>query len=293
MAVNLDLINKTVILKCPVCHEPYEYSLVGILGINLNGTYGTEVLGLLDESTGYLGGTLNAAEAGELARTQEVQLRHAALQLNLDPTTRMNIEAALEAALKKPSSYIFTCPKDQKQLQVTLQLVKDKVEASTPEAVTPNNAALYEAGKQIQTNSLSIATSFCSSMVTISAAAVAVYTGLLAVVVPKSSSLLWPWDLVAIIPAAGFIIATIFFALGAYPHIGRMVLSNPESIENFRTETINCRVKFTIIGFSILCASFIVAFIIIAWIAGTPQSISPAISPTVTPTLTPTLTPTP
>ena len=80
----------------------------------------------------------------------------------------------------------------------------------------------------------SLRRAFTTSMIGVSTGSVAVYTGLLALVIPKSSSLLWPGDLWSIIPAVGFILAALLFALGAYPYIGSMRLSFPASIEIVR-----------------------------------------------------------
>lgn len=80
----------------------------------------------------------------------------------------------MEDELAEPHTYIFLCAKDQKQLQVTLYLENGDVKQITePEAVTADNAALYDTGKQIQTNSLSVAISFCTAMITVSTGSVA------------------------------------------------------------------------------------------------------------------------
>jgi hypothetical protein len=114
--------------------------------------------------------------------------------------------------------------------------------------------------------------------------AVAVYTGLLALVIPKSSSLLWPDDVWAIVPAAGFIVAALLFALGAYPRIGSLRLSFPASIEKFRDDAIAWRATLTFISFIILGLALLGAFIIIVWIAGTPSIVVPVAAPIITPT---------
>jgi nitrate reductase NapE component len=188
--------------------------------------------------------------------------------------------------LAQPHTYLFTCPKDQKQIQVTLFLDQGAVQHSEPEAPTPTNVALYETGKQIQATSLSVATSFCSAMVGVSAGSVAVYTALLALVLPKSASLLWPTDIWSILPAGGCLVAALLFAMGAYPYLGSMRLSFPASIEHFRQDALMRRANLTLLAFIILALALVGAFLFIIWIAGTPTSIAPA--PTATPTITPT-----
>lgn len=300
MGINLDLIDKVIGLKCPVCDITYQYSLVSIMGFNLDGEDPPLVLGFLPLSfLRFLrillfgeGETIGVAIAspspGIVKQLLDTLTKTRARPNPRAPDFRAKIEEKMEKELADPHTYIFTCPKDQKQMQVTLHLDNGEVKCSDPEAASPGNAALFETGKQIQTNSLLVASSFCTSMVGVSTGSVAVYTGLLALVIPKSSSLLWPSDLWSIIPAVGFIVAALLFALGAYPHMGSMRLSFPASIEQFRDDAIIWRAMLTLIAFVILCLALIGAFIFIAWIAGTPASVSPPVSPTGTPGITPT-----
>ncbi|MHB8599039.1 MAG: hypothetical protein ACYDER_19780 [Ktedonobacteraceae bacterium] len=287
MANTFDLIDKRVDLHCPICKTTYHYNLVNIMGFSLDGANPTKVLGFTPAPV-HTGETIGVAiftrYPGLTIDVPDDQAPPPQLYDALTTEKRATIEEKMVQELQQPHTYIFTCPKDQKQLQVTLYLNNGEVKASDIEAVTPDNAALYVTGQQIQTNSLSVATSFCSAMVGVSTGSVAVYTGLLALVIPKSSSLLWPGDLLLVIPAVGFIVAAMLFALGAYPHMGSMRLSFPASIENFRDDAITRRATLTLIGFIVLCVALLAAFIFITWIAGTPVSISPVASPTFTPT---------
>jgi hypothetical protein len=176
MADDLNLMNKRIELQCPICGVTYPYNLANLMGFSLEGASPTRVLGLLSSRVRE-GETVGVAE---YTRYPGIRIDLTDAQTPADHAydkktqeKRAQIEEKMEKELEQPHTYIFTCPKDQKQMQVSLYRDKGEIKrVSDPEAVTPGNAALYEAGKQIQTNSLSVASSFCSTMVTVSTGAV-------------------------------------------------------------------------------------------------------------------------
>ena len=270
--------NLSVSITCPSCNKPAHYSLPDILGL---ASAGDLVAGFTSPLHAIMpGGDFVAAVVGWQPPVRAVPP---------PPKPEPTVQAQIEQILAQPQTYLLTCPSDQKQFQATLHAVNGAIEVSQSEAVTPINAALYETGKQILTNSLSVASSFCTAMVTVSTGAVAIYTGLFALVLPQNFYLGFPTDLVAVIPALGLLAAALCFARGAYPRLEQMTLSNPNSIRAYRNATLKARADFTFWGFVLLCLSIIVAFGMIAWIAGSHSSLPPGVPPSGTPT--PTATP--
>ncbi len=147
-----------------------------------------------------------------------------------------------------------------------------EVELLEVSAVTPHNRALYEAGKKMLSDSLSIGADFCKSMISTSSGAIAVYLGFFVYVLPKDYRIPWPDNLLVLGPAIGFLISSLIFALGYFPRTGKFSLDIPEQIDKARRETITKRAKLARCGFGTFLLSTLGAIGVIVWVATAYQS---------------------
>src|SRR5581483_997866 len=141
MAATLALIDKRISLTCPICGNTYKYNLVNVMGFSLDGANPTKVLGFTPKPV-HSGETIGAAIFNPYPGLKIAVLDDQPPPPQLyDKTTRekrAKIEEEMRKELQQPHTYIFTCPKDQKQLQVTLYLDNGEVNASDIEATTPD-----------------------------------------------------------------------------------------------------------------------------------------------------------
>jgi len=127
--------------------------------------------------------------------------------------------------------------------------------------VTPHNRALYEAGKTLLVDSITIGRDFSKFMISLSIGAIPIYLGLIKFVLPEHYTLSLNQGAFIIAPAFLFLIASVVFTIGYYPQIGHFSLDIIDEIENERTKTINRRAKLTLVGFSIFLIGTITAII--------------------------------
>src|SRR5438105_2716297 len=76
-------------------------------------------------------------------------------------------------------------------------------------AITPHNAALYEAGKKLLLDSVSIGQDFCKLMIGLANGAIPIYAGLLTLILPKGFAFGSFEGFVLVIPAFLFLLAGI------------------------------------------------------------------------------------
>jgi hypothetical protein len=123
------------------------------------------------------------------------------------------------------------------------------VEIGSVSAITPHNKALYEAGKVMLVNSISISMEFCKYMVSLSTGAIPIYLALLKFALPEEYTFSFQQGAIAILPPVLLLAATILFALGCYPQAGSFSLDVPAEIERERDRAIKVRAKTTLAGF--------------------------------------------
>ncbi|MDB5228061.1 MAG: hypothetical protein JWN78_2254 [Bacteroidota bacterium] len=121
--------------------------------------------------------------------------------------------------------------------------------------LTPHNEALYEAGKTLLVESITVSREFCKFMITLSTSAIPVHLGLLKFVIPDHYVLSSNQGTFAAIPAFLFLISSIIFTVGLYPQIGNLSLDIPSEIEKERKKTLQSRKRFTFLGFVIFCTA--------------------------------------
>ncbi len=132
-----------------------------------------------------------------------------------------------------------------------------------PLTVTPHNQALYEAGKQMLVDSISVGREFCKFMVGVSTGAIPLYLALLQFALPKDYRPEWWWKgFAAILPGAGFLAAAATFALGVFPRTESFSLDVVEQIERARGAVIRRRGHFSTIGFALFGAAALAGIVV-------------------------------
>jgi hypothetical protein len=128
--------------------------------------------------------------------------------------------------------------------------------------VSPHNQALYEAGKQLLTDSITVGREFCKFMVGISTGAIPLYLALLTLALPKDYRPAWWKGIAAIVPASLFLLAAVTFALGVFPRTGTFSLDYPEQIDTARSNAISWRRNVAIVGFSLFALAATMSIVV-------------------------------
>ena len=131
---------------------------------------------------------------------------------------------------------------------------KSKVEQEliTVESVselTPHNEALYEAGKKLLTESITVGRDFCKSMISINTGAIPIYLGILVFLLPDGYLLGIQRGIIIIIPALLYLLATTIFAFGYLPRTGEFSLDIVDEIAKERQIAISQMKRFIYTGF--------------------------------------------
>jgi len=127
---------------------------------------------------------------------------------------------------------------------------KQNIRVESVKEITPHNEALYEAGKALLVDSITVSREFCKFMITIATSAIPIHLGLLKFVLPENYTLKLIQGIFASIPAGLFLLSAIIFAIGYYPQTGKLSLDIMEEIAKERMKTIKSRKKMTIVGFT-------------------------------------------
>lgn len=149
---------------------------------------------------------------------------------------------------------------------------KTEKESFTVESVseiTPHNEALYEAGKKLLTESITVGREFCKSMISINTGAIPIYLGILAFLLPKDYLLGFLKGIIIIIPALLYLLATIVFAFGYLPRTGEFSLDIVDEIAKERLIAISRMKRFIYAGFVCFVIATIMAIIVIILNIGT------------------------
>jgi hypothetical protein len=136
------------------------------------------------------------------------------------------------------------------------------IEVGRPQAISPHNQALYEAGKGILTDSLSVGREFCKFMVGVSTGAIPLYLALLQFALPKDYRPGWGRGALAVLPGALFLAASIVFALGVFPRTSTFSLDVADQIEAARASVIGRRRKLSLAGFALFALASLVSIVV-------------------------------
>ena len=128
---------------------------------------------------------------------------------------------------------------------------KEEIQADEVGDLSPHNKALYEAGKSLLVESISVGREFCKFMTTTALSAIPLYLALLKFVLPKEYTLQSHDETVFLVPPIAFFVSSGFFILGYFPQSGRLSLDLPSEIERERAKTIRWRRWFSFIAFII------------------------------------------
>ena len=122
-------------------------------------------------------------------------------------------------------------------------------------SLTPHNEAIYEAGKTMLVESITVSREFCKFMITLGTSAIPIHLGLLKFVLPEHYILSFQQGLFASTPAILFLLSSIIFTIGYYPQSGKLSLDIPAEIETERTKTLKKRKNITLFGFVMFCVA--------------------------------------
>jgi hypothetical protein len=141
-----------------------------------------------------------------------------------------------------------------------------EITVSDTQAITPHNQALYDAGKEMLVDSISVGRDFCKFMVGVATGAVPLYLGLLALGIPKDYRPAWWWEGVALVaPGLVFLAAAAVFALGFFPRTGAFSLDLPDQIDQARQAAISTRPRFSTWGFVLFGVGAIATIAVVIW----------------------------
>jgi uncharacterized membrane protein YhhN len=138
---------------------------------------------------------------------------------------------------------------------------EDTVQADTVEDLSPHNKALYEAGKNLLVESVSVGREFCKFMTTTTLGAIPIYLALLKLVLPQDYVLQSRDEVLFLLPPVLFLVSSIVFILGYFPQRGHLSLDLPSEIEQERRKTIVRRQRYAAFAFIV----FVVGVLYGAW----------------------------
>ena len=137
------------------------------------------------------------------------------------------------------------------------------VQVSEIQTVSPNNRAIYEAGKKMLIDSVETGRNFCQFMITTSTSAISVYLALLIFLFPKDYSLGPLRGALVAGPAILFLVGALLFAFGYFPATASFSLDIIDEIEKARRDNINRRNNLATIGFGFFVVAILYAVAVV------------------------------
>lgn len=105
------------------------------------------------------------------------------------------------------------------------------IQADVAEELSPHDKALYEAGKNLLVESVSVRREFFKFMTTTALSAIPIYLGLLKLVLPKDYVLQFREEVTFLVPPVAFLVSSVLFVLGYFPQRGCLSLDLPSEIK--------------------------------------------------------------
>jgi hypothetical protein len=133
------------------------------------------------------------------------------------------------------------------------------IEVRNITAITPHHEALYEAGKQMLIDSISVGREFCKTMIGTSTGAIPIYLAILTFILPEKFRLGISGGMAIAAPAIGFLIAATLFSAGYLPSKGKFSLDMINEIENERDRIIKTNFRFIQYGLGTFIISTLLA----------------------------------
>jgi hypothetical protein len=115
-------------------------------------------------------------------------------------------------------------------------------------ALSPHDAALYEAGKEMLVESIGVGRDFCKFMVGVSTGAIPIYLGLAQLALPQNYHPSFRLGVLIVVPASLFLLAAGVYAWGVFPKRDQLSLESVDSITEARTKAIDRRWHFALAG---------------------------------------------
>jgi hypothetical protein len=138
---------------------------------------------------------------------------------------------------------------------------------------TPTNKAIYEAGKSMLIESISVGREFCKFMIGTSMGAIPIYLALLKFILPEKYVPSLQVGLLALIPPVLFLSAGVVFLIGYFPQIGTASLDIPKEIEDERKTSVQRRYRLSIGGFTVFSIAVLTALIVMGYILQIPDRV--------------------
>jgi hypothetical protein len=123
-----------------------------------------------------------------------------------------------------------------------------EISVGQPTAETPHNQALYEAGKEMLVDSVTVGRDFCKFMAGVATGAISIFLAILAVALPKDYRPSWGFGIAIVVTAALFLVSAAVYALGVFPRTGDLSLDLIDSIDTVRKAAIKRRETCALIG---------------------------------------------
>jgi hypothetical protein len=136
---------------------------------------------------------------------------------------------------------------------------KSSPEIVSAEPVSPHNQALYEAGKIMLIESIDTAREFCKFMISLSAAGIPAYLGLIEFVLPENYQLGVLQGAVIVVSPVLFLAAMIVFSIGFMPRTSYFSLDIIEEINDERLRIMNQRYRFIKLGMGLFVAGTLIS----------------------------------
>jgi hypothetical protein len=114
---------------------------------------------------------------------------------------------------------------------------------------TPHNKALYEAGKTLLVETVSVGREFCKFMVGVSTGAIPTYLALVGLAAGKDYDPTVLEGILLLVAPTLFLVAAGIFAIGCLPVRADVSLDIPANIEKARADATNRRQTCGVIGF--------------------------------------------
>jgi hypothetical protein len=127
--------------------------------------------------------------------------------------------------------------------------------------VSPHNKAVYDAGKTMLVDSISIGREFCEAMIKISTGAIPIYLGILVFILPENYSLGIGFGTAVALPAIAFLFASVVFTIGYLPVTSYFSLDIVEEIEYERNKVVRRRSRLIKVGFTVFVLATLLAIV--------------------------------
>ena len=137
------------------------------------------------------------------------------------------------------------------------------IDVKDVDAVSPHNQALYDVGRELIRQSLTVGRDYCRFMITTSLSAIPIYLAIIAFSIPENTALDISTKIYLIIPVTLFLAASLIFTRGYFPVMKSFSLDIIDEIEFVRSQTIRKRYILIRVGMTLFLIAILIACIMI------------------------------